>query len=246
MMEWKPVDILDAIEQGYLADKKEPKITKKTSFAPSSIGYKSGTCPRRWFYAFSGEFMAVDDFTAKSMATMATGTSAHERIQKAMDNSGILVKSEMQIVNSDPPVRGFVDVIVRVGEKKLIGEIKTTMQEAYLWRQAKKKGAAYHMYQILLYMRILGYDEGFLLYENKSNNDMLVIPVQMDVANATAIDDALEWMRTVWKAHQENKLPTRPFTKRSPICKDCPFFNVCWEDEREGDVTIAPMKVVDF
>jgi CRISPR/Cas system-associated exonuclease Cas4 (RecB family) len=96
-------------------------------------------------------------------------------------------------------------------------------------------------------MRILGYQEGFLLYENKSNNDLLCIPVKMDVKNAAAIDEALEWMRTVWKAHKDDTLPTRPFTKKSPICKDCPFYNVCWEeDAREGEVTIAPMKVADF
>lgn len=242
-MTWKPVDIVKAVEAGYLTKRRESKITKKTSFAPSSIGYKSGTCPRRWFYAFSGEFVAVDDTDATSMASMGAGTSSHERIQEAMEAAGILQKAEMQIINSDPPVRGYVDVIVNLNDKKLLGEIKTTREEAFMWRKAKRAGTAYHMYQILLYMRILGYDEGFLLYENKSNNELLCIPVKMDVANATAIDEALEWMREVWKVHQDNTLPVRPFTQKSLQCKDCPFYEACWSDERVGEVTVAPMKV---
>lgn len=242
---WSQINLMKKIEEGYLLERRGTQVVHKKSFAPSSIGYKHNRCPRKWFYAFSGEVEVVDDNDAISVATMAAGTAAHARIQTAMEKVGLVkeLEYELNLVDQDPPIRGFVDCIVDVDGVTVVGEIKTTMQEAFMWRLGKNKGADYHMYQILLYMRKLGFDDGFLLYENKSSNELLVIPIKMDEYNRNAIDEALGWMSMVWGASKKNQFPQRPFTKLSKECKGCEFYKHCWNDERVVDVEIAPMRL---
>lgn len=236
----------DAIERGYLTNLRPDGLMEKVSFSPSSLAYESGTCPRRWVLAFRGKSESSDTTDSVGIATMANGTAAHERIQKALAASGILVDEEIEVKLTDPPVRGYVDVIVDIDGEHIVGEIKTTRQEAFVYRQSSGKGAPYHMYQILLYMRILDMEHGFLLYENKNDNTMLVIPVSMTDRNSKHLDEALEWMRTVYKAYTDDDLPKRPFQRRNKICKNCPLYNACWEVAPEGNVKIDPMVVQKF
>lgn len=235
-----------AIEAGYMTKARKPQITKKTTFSPSSLGYESGTCARRWVLAFRGEDVFVDSVDATGVANMQSGTDAHARIQKALEDSGILVEDEIEVKSSNPPIRGFVDAMVLIDDEEIVGEIKTTRQEAFMYREQSMKGAPYHMYQILIYMWILEKKKGFLFYENRNDNTYLVIPVEMTDENKAKLDKALDWMRRVYKAYEEDELPTRPWTRRNKICRNCPLFDACWNKYGEGEVVIPPMEVEKF
>lgn len=236
--------LADAITKGYESKLRGDKVVKKVSFAPSSLAYASGRCPRRWVMAFRGESVGKDTVTATSMAVMDQGQGAHSRIQEALAASGILVEEEKEIVHDDPPIRGFVDAIVEIGGLEIPVEIKTTRDEAFAWRQTSMKPTQYHYYQLLTYMRILDYKVGAFVYENKNDNTLLVIPIEMDSVNREVIDAALNWMRTVYEAYQDDKMPVRPWKQSSPNCKDCIFFKTCWDDDApEGDIKIKPMVV---
>ena len=229
------------LEKQYLKANRAPAQTQKVTFSPSSIGGYNGLCPRYWYMAFKGA-MYIDNNDAIGIANMANGTAAHSRIEGLFKDSGANVELEVEARIDDPPVRGFIDLMIEWDNEILVGEVKTTRQEVFMIRQTTMKPSAQHLLQVLLYLKATGNKRGFLLYENKNSQEFLVIPVEYTEQNKKILNEALDWMRLVYKNYQEGELPTRPFTKKNKNCKGCPIFDECWSAE-PGTVTIAPMEV---
>lgn len=243
-------ELASTLNKAYEASRREPSDRAKKSFAPSGIGYGSGRCPRQWYYAFDGGIFREEDTDAVGVANMAYGTEAHARIQKLFDTAGILVEEERKVVSEEdentPPVFGFADLVINWNGEEVVGEIKTTSQESFVSKKAKQRAAGYHLLQVLLYMKVLGLDKGFLLYENKNTQEMLLIPVVWNVETRKLIDDTWSWMNEVRSTWAERKKPKRPYrSNRSVACKPCAFTKHCWDDEDEGTVDIAPLVVPD-
>lgn len=237
----------DLLDTAYLAGRREASDRAKKSFAPSSIGYGSGTCPRRWFYDFTGGIMRVEDTDSSSIANMSYGTDAHTRIQKVFKDSGILVEEERKVVTDDmpdmPPIFGFADLIVNWQGEEVVGEIKTTRSESYVAKKTKGQPAGYHLLQVLIYMKVLGLNKGFLVYENKNDQKLFILPVVWNVANTKLIDDTFDWMNEVYANWQAGTKPTRPFrSEKSVVCKTCPYTKYCWEDD-DGEITLPVLGV---
>jgi len=219
--------------------------TKKKSFAPSKIGFGSGRCPRYWYIAFDGA--PFDDVkTPKSVANMRSGIDAHERLGELFKRSTLDVEHiELPLEYSDPPIFGYVDVVINRAGERVVGEIKTTSSESFVRRQAAMTAPDYHLIQILIYMYILEADSGFFMYENKNTHELLIIPVYMDDANRKLVEYTLAWMRQARENWENRQLPVRPFTRKSKECKDCPVAAVCWESEKyeEGDIVVDPLRL---
>lgn len=236
--------LAQALEEAYLLNQRQPSFKKKKTFSPSSIGYGNATCARYWYIAFDGAVFEENN-DALGIANMAYGTDAHARIEKLFEDAGLLVDKEIEIKIADPPIRGYMDVMIKWEGQEVPGEIKTTRSEMFAMRQASMKPTAYNLYQILIYMRATNKKNGFLLYENKNDQSFLVIPVTMDEANEKILDDAFEWLRTARKAWEDQELPNRPApTRRNKICKQCPVRNTCWDELPEGENIIPLMEVV--
>lgn len=248
----------ESLEKGYLLMARESEDKKKKSFAPSSIGYQHATCPRYWHIAFSGAFFE-EHADAVGVAVMSAGTSAHERIQTALEKAGVTVavtgertrkdndgsKPEHEAKLADPPVFGYIDLLLEIDGERVVGEIKTTGADIFRYRSTSNKPAPYHLYQILLYMHITKIDRGFIMYEDRDTLQVCIIEVYMDEKHRKVIDDALDWMREVhgnWKDGGE--IPHAPWTRRNKACKTCPVFNTCWEgDLPAGSKKIGAMEV---
>jgi len=217
---------------------------RKESFSPSVIGYGSGTCPRRWVLAFRGGDW-YQEHSSQSVDNMEAGTDAHARIQGNLQNSNLKVVIEQELLVKDPPVRGFIDVIIEdFNGFNLVIEIKTTRTEAWVSRRAKNKGPAYQVLQLLLYLYFLGEKYGLLLYEDKNDHQKLLIPVEMTDKNKKAVENVVEWMRIVYQAYKDDKLPKNPFRSNSKICKECPLQKWCYS-QPEGDIDIEVLKYED-
>lgn len=238
-----PSKLVDALNAGYLTQRRPDKWTQKTTFSPSSIGYGHAVCPRYWYLAFDGgDFIENGD--GMGVAIMASGTASHARIQGALKASGVLVAEEVEIRLSDPPIRGFMDVLIRVDDETVVGEIKTTSENIFNAKRTSMKPSPNHLFQILIYMKATGRQKGFLLYENRNTLEVLVIEVDFTEANEAILENALDWMRMVYKAWEDRELPTRPFRNQSvKVCQNCPLNKVCWEDTPEGDVKLPKMEV---
>jgi CRISPR/Cas system-associated exonuclease Cas4 (RecB family) len=233
--------LIQKIQHGYIANR-GPKFQQKKTFAPSTIAYSHGECPRYWYLAFEGGVFE-DNADAYGGANMTNGTKSHERIQQAMLDAGILKDSEFKITYSDPPIFGYGDVILDWAGEDLLGEIKTMPSEGFEYRRASGKAKAGHLIQILIYMKILGKARGVLIYENKNNHDLLVIPVEVNDYYRQWVDKAFQWMRDVRKSWEKKELPTKNYRSNSKICKTCPLSKVCAE-AGVGSVKIASLEAL--
>jgi CRISPR/Cas system-associated exonuclease Cas4 (RecB family) len=244
----KPVDkanmdaLIEKINSGYIA-KRGTRFQTKKSFAPSTIAYGHGECPRYWYLAFEGgEFEDYSDPFAG--ANMTNGTKSHERIQQAMADAGVLIDSEFKITYEDPPIFGFGDVLLDWQGEELLGEIKTAMAEGFEYRKKSRKAKTGHLIQLLIYMKILKKAKAVLIYENKNNHELLAIPVEVNEYYIKWVDQTFEWMRTVRKAWEDKLLPKKNYRSNSKICKTCPLAKVC-ASAGEGEIKINSLEPID-
>ena len=235
--------LIEKIRSGYTINRVD-KFTKKNSFAPSTIAFSHGECPRYWYLAFEGGVFE-DNADAYGGANMTAGTKSHERIQEAMGNvPDFLVDSEFKITNDDPPIFGFGDVILNWGGEELLGEIKTMPSEGFEYRKAAGKAKTGHLIQLLIYMKILKKARAVLIYENKNNHDLLIIPVEINDYYKKWVNAAFDWMRDVRKAWENKTLPTKNYRSNSKICKTCPLTKVC-ADAGVGEIKIKSLEPLD-
>lgn len=241
-LKFKKVDGFDYAEFSAMIDKayndrrRGKRDTQKKTFSPSSIGYGHGNCPRYWFIAFNGEEFD-EKFDATAIANMLNGTYAHERLQKIIEETGVLKETEREIKSDDPPIRGFADVVLDWDGAEIIGEIKTTKDEQFSLRTSSMKPSSNHLLQILTYMKVEGVSEGFLMYENKNTQELCIIPVSMNERNEKIINETFQWMRDVYAMYTENIIPSRGHAKTSYACANCPVRKPCWaaKNNKYGD-----------
>ena len=235
-------ELIEKIQHGYIA-KRGPKHQQKKTFAPSTIAYSHGECPRYWYLAFEGAIFE-DNADAYGGANMTNGTKSHERIQQAMDDAGILKDSEFKVISNDPPIFGYGDVILDWGGEDLLGEIKTMPSEGFEYRRASGKPKAGHLIQLLIYMKILNKTKAVLIYENKNNHDLLIIPVEINDYYVRWVNQAFDWMRDVRKAWESKELPKKNYRSNSKICKTCPLRATC-DGAGEGLIKIKSLEPLD-
>jgi len=237
-----PEALVEKIKSGYIANR-GPRHQQKKTFAPSTIAYGHGECARYWYLAFEGGTFE-DNADAFAGANMTNGTKSHERIQQAMADAGFLIDSEFKITYSDPPIFGYGDVMLDWEGEELLGEIKTMMNEGFEYRKLNRKPKTGHLIQLLIYMKILKKQKAVLIYENKNNHELLVIPVEVNNYYIQWVNNAFEWMRTVRKAWENKTLPEKNYRSNSKICKNCPLSKVC-ADAGKGDVKISALEPID-
>ena len=236
-------DLIDKINYGYVA-KRVTKFTTKKTFAPSTIAFSHGECPRYWYLAFEGADFE-DNADAYGGANMTAGTKSHERIQEAMGNvPDFLVDSEFKVVSNDPPIFGFGDVMLNWEGEDLLGEIKTMPMEGFEYRKKVGKPKLGHLVQLLIYMKILNKTKAVLIYENKNNHDLLILPVEINDYYIKWVNQTFDWMRTVRKAWEDKKLPEKNYRSNSKICKTCPLRATC-DNAGKGEITIASLEPLD-
>lgn len=234
-------DLIAKIQHGYVANR-GPKFQQKKTFAPSTIAFSHGECPRYWYLAFEGGVFE-DNADPYGGANMTNGTKSHERIQQAMADAGILKEAEFKVTNNDPPIFGYGDVILDWAGEDLLGEIKTMPNEGFEYRKAHGKPKTGHLIQLLIYMKILKRKRAVLIYENKNNHDLLVLPVEINDHYKKWVDNAFEWMRTVRKAWESKTIPTKNYRSNSKICKTCPLSKVC-ADAEVGTIKIPSLEAL--
>lgn len=216
------------------AMERENKYTVKETFAPSGLGY-SGSCARRWYYAFNGA-----DFTyntpATAVANMDAGTDAGKRLADLFDKAGILIDSEVEARHNDPDIFGYIDAIVDWKGEEVIVEVKTTRNNTWNSRVNSNSVPGYQLIQLLIYMYIRDNSRGFFLTENKDTHELFVLPIRMTDEHRELVENTFDWMRRVRAAADAGQLPNRPFNKSSIQCKGCEIRETCWEGWQRGSV----------
>lgn len=241
-----PVEgLVEAIESGYIKNIKS-KFQKKKTFAPSTLTWNHGECARYWYLAFDGAIFK-DDATPFGVANRTNGVLSHDRIQDAILAAGILDDSmefdkdpsnfkeqkhpalEFTIKHDDPPIFGYGDAMLKYNGTTILGEIKTAPSEGFEYRKMHQKPKTGHLMQLLLYMKILKKDNGAIIYENKNNHEILVLPITFTEHYRRWVDQAFDWMREVRKSWEKQELPQKLYRSNSKICKSCPIREACAE-----------------
>lgn len=231
--------LIEKIQSGYLVGR-GTKHQKKKSFSPSSLAYGHGECPRYWYLAFDGADFS-DNADAYAVANMSNGTLSHDRIQKAMEDAGILLDKEVKVIYDDPPIFGFADGIIDWDSYEYPIEIKTMREESFQYRKTANEPPDYHLIQLLLYMKILKKEKGLLVYESKNSHELHIIPVEVNDEYVKWMDNAFEWMKEVRKAWEDREFPQKPYRSNSKICKNCPVQQTCFAADK-GTVKIKPLE----
>lgn len=234
-------DFIKQIEKAYLSTRKNEEYKKKKTFSPSLLGYSHGTCPRFWYLAFNGAVWKEEN-TAKGIANMENGSQAHERLQAMIEKTVYHKTTEKEIISEDPPIKGFADVVLQKENDEVVGEIKTIKEQYYINKEITLTPADNHLLQILIYMKVLKAKEGFVLYENKNTQDILILPVHMTKEHKQYLNYVWGWLKEVYKSYSLNTIPKIPFRKNSKICNKCPLYETC-RSEDEGFIDIKALEV---
>jgi CRISPR/Cas system-associated exonuclease Cas4 (RecB family) len=93
-------------------------------------------------------------------------------------------------------------------------------------------------------MKILKKAKAVLIYENKNNHELLILPVEVNDYYRRWVDQTFEWMRSVRKAWADRTLPEKNYRSNSKICKSCPIKQAC-ADAGKGDFKLKSMEPID-
>jgi len=246
------------IETGYIANIK-PYFHKKKNFTASGLTYGAGECPRYWHLSFDGA-VVYDNADAYGVANRTNGTLGHQRIQEAIAATDLLdpdmefdklprpshIKEqthpamEFRVNGDNPPFNGYGDVMLKLNNERVVGEIKTMPNDGFEYKKKSKKPKSSHLMQLLIYMKFWNINKGVLIYENKNNHELLTLPVVVNDHYRRWVDQAFDWMREVYKNWKDQKLPEKPYRSNSKICKVCPIQKACVEADI-GTIKIKPL-----
>ena len=239
-------DIMNRITKSF-GDELVDKFTQKKTFSPSTIVFGHGSCPRYWWYAFSGE-QWKETRSHVAMARMNTGTFRHEKLQDdLLKEFGDKIVIEQNLRMEDPPVNSYCDAVVHHGDRVIPLEIKTVGDMAFSYRKTTGKPAAYNLMQILIYMYILDADMGILLYEHRDTFEKVMIPVRMTEEYLEYIEYMLNWMRDTYAAYDSSEKPKYFKNRRSnsKICQTCPVKETCDADGNDGIIDLPLLRSID-
>jgi CRISPR/Cas system-associated exonuclease Cas4 (RecB family) len=222
-MEEELVKSLDAC----IADKYIVERTRKIGgFHPST----TNECGRYAIYLFRG-VTYQPKYDARTQRIFDNGHATHDRIYGYLRDMGILIADEVPVTYDDPPIEGTADGIIEWHGRKLI-ELKSISDQGFMLRKSHHKPKDDHYRQAQIYMRCLDLDGGFVIYENKNNQEILPIFVER---NDDFIDKLFKKYAKIYGMYKEGSLLKRPYKSiASQQCRMCDLAEMCWADEDNG------------
>lgn len=212
------IKLVDAIDD-HLSKRNAPAFKQVKGFHPSY----TNQCSRYWFYLFNGVSVETS-FSPQTHRIFDNGHSVHDRLYSYFRDMGILINEEIPVQNDNPPIEGTADGIINWYGEKLI-ELKSISSEGFHYRQIYKKPKDEHYRQAQIYMQCLDLDGGFVIYENKNNQEILPIYIDKDQA---FIDKLFAKYRDIHSNYVNQTIPQHPYKITSKNCQSCDLRSLCW------------------
>ena len=161
------------------------------------------------------------------------GNAIHEKWQRLFIRAGYSKASDLDVTQFNKQFRiSFTpDVICRIPEfhdGKMIGEIKSV--NTYQFQRMVRHPSAWK--QLQWYMYLTGIHKGFVLSEDKNNQDFKIEVYDFDHSVVDLFIDRAEQIKYYYKrVVSEHKMVKRPKDATNPDCKrctNCPMKNACW------------------
>jgi len=218
------ISLVQAIDD-HLSKRNEVSFKKVNGFHPSY----TNQCKRYWYYMFEGVNTDVD-FRPQTHRIFDNGHAVHDRLYKYFREMGILINEEIPVNYASPPIEGTADGIINWYGEKLI-ELKSISSEGFHYRQIYKKPKDEHYRQAQIYMECLNLDSGFVIYENKNNQELLSIYIEKD---QVFIDKLFKKYREIYGSFVQQIIPERPYKITSKHCQSCNVRSLCWSGENDN------------
>lgn len=218
------ISLVQAVDD-HLSKRNEVSFKKVNGFHPSY----TNQCKRYWYYMFEGVNTDVD-FRPQTYRIFDNGHAVHDRLYKYFREMGILINEEIPVNYSSPPIEGTADGIINWYGEKLI-ELKSISSEGFHYRQIYKKPKDEHYRQAQIYMECLNLDSGFVIYENKNNQELLPIYIEKD---QVFIDKLFKKYREIYGSFVQQIIPERPYKITSKHCQSCNVRSLCWSGENDN------------
>lgn len=225
--EEKRIELVDAIDV-HLSKRNAPAIKKVGGFHPSY----TNQCARYWYYLFNG-VEVTSSFNPQTYRIFDNGHAVHERLYGYLRGMGILVAEEIPVTYQDPPIEGTADGIIDWYGHKLI-ELKSISSEGFHYRQLYNKPKDEHYRQAQIYMRCLDLPAGYVIYENKNNQEILPIYIEKD---DDFIDKLFKKYRGFYQSYLDNEIPKQPYKRTSANCSSCDLAAMCWGEGQSSSET---------
>lgn len=166
------------------------------------------------------------DLPVGLLKIFAAGDSIHEKWQNMFIKNGICVKNEARSFSEKYDLIFTPDAILNINNKLYVGEIKSMNTFSFKKATSHPSGEK----QCLIYMHLLGIEDGFVLAEDKNDQNIKVFPVKYDYKKVLPYIDRLNEVQEMKKEFLENKvMPARKCrssdVKRAQSCnlRDCCF-----------------------
>jgi hypothetical protein len=199
-------------------------------------------------------------FSIQTQRIFENGHGVHARLEKELDEAGILVRSEVPLACPEHNMKGHTDGIGCIelgpdGAVCVILEIKSIGQKGWDWIVGKgtKWSAPHgpdkkHIWQVQLYMWMSGLVYSVIIYENKNTQERAYYTIKRDLVLIT--ETLLPKVDLVNEHVAKGTLPLRDAEHMNPgvdgkspfECQWCDFRAVC---ELEETYTSAG-KLVDL
>ena len=210
----------------HLGERNKTELKRVDGFHPSY----TNQCARYWVYLFRG-VEVENTFAPQTHRIFDNGHAVHERIYSYLRAMNILDSEEIPVNLDDPPISGTADGIINFDGKKLI-ELKSISDAGFAYRRTYNKPKDDHVRQAQIYMHCLDLPSGFVIYENKNNQEILPIYIKRD---DEFIEKLFKKYRKTYKAFIEDVLPVRPYkSASSQQCLYCNARDFCWADSDVG------------
>lgn len=206
----------------HLSKRNVPTIKKVNGFHPSY----TNQCARYWHYLFEGAEVTTS-FNPQTYRIFDNGHAVHDRLYGYMREMGILVAEEIPVTHSEPPIEGTADGIIDWYGHKLI-ELKSISAEGFHYRQLYNKPKDDHYRQAQIYMRCLDLPSGYVIYENKNNQEILPIYIERD---EDFINKLFKKYNKIYNDYKAGNLPKQPYKRTSANCSNCDLAGMCWSED---------------
>lgn len=212
--------LVEGIDE-HLEKRNKPAFKQVSGFHPSY----TNQCSRYWYYLFSGVEM-TSSFSPQTYRIFDNGHSVHNRLYSYFRDMGVLLEEEIPVKYDSPPIEGTADGIIEWGGRKLI-ELKSISSEGFHYRKLYNKPKDEHYRQAQIYMKCLDLDSGYVIYENKNNQEILPIYIEKDEKFITKL---FKKYTEIYNNYLNNQIPERPYKRTSANCSSCDLAALCWSE----------------
>lgn len=159
------------------------------------------------------------------------GWSVHQKWQQLFEESGIAIAVEQRGHSIDWDLLFTPDAIVRIGKRKYVVEIKSV--NTYQFKNMHSHPSAEK--QLQLYMHQTAIPHGFVLCEDKNNQEIKVFVYEYDAEKARPFVKRMLEVKQYLKAYLDtSKLPPRKCgSENDKLAQRCAYRNACFGIKRE-------------